>query len=242
MKPQHNLYRQSWEPKEMRDAVVNADGYGIGWHQQQQAECYLSVHPIWNDVNLPTLARCIHSTSWAANVRSATPGQPVNEFNCQPFTAADWLFLHNGFIEDFHPGGREIMLRLLSPAEVAAMRGNADSSFICTLLLQKLLAGIEPVLALAEVASNIATAISGRKAILNLVLCRPGEIYALRHSISEHCASLYTCHDSAAFPGAHICASEAFDHNGWQPVPEHTLVKCILGKPAEYMPLAKMAS
>ena len=227
LSPQHSLYRQSWQPREMREAVICADGFGIGWHNQQQPVLYLNDRPIWQDINLPTLAKILKSESWAANVRSATPGQAVHTANCQPFMAGNWLFLHNGFIENFHPDGREIMLRLLPAAKVAELRGSNDSSFICALLEQELDALPDPAKALSTVAQKIAASFEGRKIMLNILISRPNQICALRHSVLERCASLYSCHDSKAFPKSHLCASEAFDDSGgWQQVPEHSLLKC----------------
>ena len=241
LSPQHSLYRQSWQPREMREAVLCADGFGIGWHGGRGPALYLNDRPIWHDVNLPTLAGILRSGSWAANVRSATPGQVVHAGNCQPFLAGDWLFLHNGFIEGFHPDGREIMLRLLPSSKVASLRGSNDSSFICALLEQELDALADPAAALGAVAGKLAEHYEGRKIMLNLLISRPGQLYALRHSALEHCASLYNCHDSEAFPKSHLCASEAFDDGGdWRQVPEHSLLKCEGQERPEIVALAQV--
>ena len=30
----HSLYQQSWDPKELTEARLNADGYGVAWRQR----------------------------------------------------------------------------------------------------------------------------------------------------------------------------------------------------------------
>ncbi|MFB3089839.1 MAG: class II glutamine amidotransferase, partial [Gammaproteobacteria bacterium] len=50
MEPSHSLLRQSWEPKEMDEAVLNADGFGFGWvNQSNKAAIYTNTYPIWSD-------------------------------------------------------------------------------------------------------------------------------------------------------------------------------------------------
>jgi len=53
----HSLYKQSWEPQELKYAKLNADGYGFGWYNRESAACtYTNPAPIWSDNNLPALA------------------------------------------------------------------------------------------------------------------------------------------------------------------------------------------
>ena len=85
MEPAHSLYRQSWEPKEMDEAVLNADGFGFGWvNPSKQTAVYTSTQPIWSDTNLASLSNSLHSRYWLANVRSATPGQQITQTNTHP--------------------------------------------------------------------------------------------------------------------------------------------------------------
>ena len=225
--PRHSLYRQSWQPCEMHEAVVNADGFGFGWQGHTRLERYLSASPVWNDINLPTLARCLRSPLWGASVRSATPGQTVHALNSQPLFVADWLFLHNGFIENFDTELRTVLYRKI-PAEIlATMHGNNDSAFLAALLAQKLTAGKRTAAcSLTNLHAELPQLLGKRKALLNLLLCRHAPILAVGPAIAMPCPSLYVCHDITAFPRASLCASEAFDDDNWQAVPEHTLVYC----------------
>ena len=39
LKPEHSLVKQSWAPREMMEARLNADGYGFGWFDQEVNLC-----------------------------------------------------------------------------------------------------------------------------------------------------------------------------------------------------------
>lgn len=87
-KPEHSLIVQSYQPREMRDALLNADGVGLGWYHPQHDEppgVYKNTSPAWNDINLPHLSRYLETHCFVAYVRSATPGLAVDLGNCQPF-------------------------------------------------------------------------------------------------------------------------------------------------------------
>ncbi|NJO71133.1 MAG: class II glutamine amidotransferase, partial [Oscillatoriales cyanobacterium RM1_1_9] len=63
-KPKHSLIVQSYQPLEMQEALLNADGYGVGWYhptRHSQPFIYRSISPIWNDQNLPPLSRYVES-------------------------------------------------------------------------------------------------------------------------------------------------------------------------------------
>ena len=101
-RPAHGLVEQSYHPREMLTAELNADGFGFGWYRESGAAgVYTNSMPIWSDINLAHIGRAFESRLWLGNVRSATPGQPVNQANTHPFLAGNLLFSHNGFIHDF---------------------------------------------------------------------------------------------------------------------------------------------
>ncbi len=133
--PPHSLYRQSWEPRELKYARLNADGFGFGWYDPDgEPAKYTHSAPIWADANLPALARSLHNTLWIAEIRSATEGNPVHALNTAPFCADRRLFIHNGFISDFHHQVRPRMLQLLPPRLLrisAATRIPSTCSPVC---------------------------------------------------------------------------------------------------------------
>ncbi|MEJ2094057.1 MAG: class II glutamine amidotransferase, partial [Gammaproteobacteria bacterium] len=64
------LIKQSWAPKEMAEAVLNADGFGFGWYSDiNDPMIYLNTLPIWSDINLESLAgHCAVKSGWVVCV------------------------------------------------------------------------------------------------------------------------------------------------------------------------------
>ena len=52
----HSLMDLSYKPKEMKEAILNADGFGIGWNNKGSFNSYKNHLPIWNDLNLKSLS------------------------------------------------------------------------------------------------------------------------------------------------------------------------------------------
>ena len=100
-KTQHGIVDQSLHSR-MGAEPTNGDGFGLGWYGDGDGPAvYRSVAPAWWDANLRELAAHIESPLFLAHVRAAI-GSPVQETNCHPFRHGRWLFVHNGFIADFH--------------------------------------------------------------------------------------------------------------------------------------------
>ena len=68
-----------------------------------------------------------------AHVRAAI-GSPVQETNCHPFRRGDWLFVHNGFLADFHLLRRDLMLAI-DPDRFADVQGSTDTEVVFHLAL-----------------------------------------------------------------------------------------------------------
>jgi len=228
LEPPHSLYRQSWEPRELKYAKLNADGFGFGWYDPDDTPtAYTSALPIWSDSNLPGLARTLTAPLWLAEVRSATPGNPVHQFNTAPFCDTQHLFTHNGFIRDFHHCAQPEISALLSPDIAAGIRGNTDSEYLFACLRQLLLddpaAGLPQ--ALHRLFSLLAELVSTQPALLNIIVTDGVRLYATRHGINHECPSLYYTTDDQLFPGGQLIASERLTGDDfWQPVPEHHLL------------------
>jgi predicted glutamine amidotransferase len=114
---------------------VNGDGFGLGWFVQDNAEParYRSTEPAWNDENLREITRTLDSPSFITHVRAAI-GSPVQQSNCHPFRHDRTLFVHNGFIKDFHRIKLDVVLavdRDLYPQIV----GSTDSEHMFYLAL-----------------------------------------------------------------------------------------------------------
>ncbi|KAB7623170.1 ergothioneine biosynthesis protein EgtC [Alkalilimnicola sp. S0819] len=228
LQPEHSLLKQSWAPREMQEAVLNADGFGLGWYDPAgQPAIYRNVLPIWADSNLPSLGRSLREPLWLAAVRSATEGFATGLANTQPFYDRELLFLHNGFLERFATEGRARIRRWLQPDIEAAIHGNTDSEYLFAVLRQLLReepdASLEQVL--MQLVQRLAHWCEDSTALLSLVLSDGRRIYALRHAINRDCASLYYSTDEESFPGGQLVASEPLTApEFWRSVPPHHLL------------------
>jgi len=239
--PDHSLYRQSWEPRELVYAKLNADGYGVGWYNDDDIpSTYTSILPIWSDTNLPSLARSLRNSLWLAEVRSATIGNPVHQFNTAPFCDDRCLYTHNGFIRNFHTVLLPEIHALLSPGVGAEIRDNTDSEYLFACLRQFMLNDDQLDMggALMQLFEWLAQRLDTTEALLNIVITDGERLYASRHSYNHDCASLYYTTDDEQFPAGQLIASERFSEDSfWQPVPEHQLLVLDPREPPELLPL-----
>lgn len=240
--PEHSLLIQSWEPRELQFARLNADGFGFGWFDQQgRPEVYLNALPIWADHNLPALSRTLHNDLWLAMVRSATPGFGNHVTNTQPYRDDELIFTHNGFIDHFTQTVRPVLQRELSVDIEAKIMGNTDSEYIFALLRQLLADDDELALeaGIGEVLTLIGDWAGDATALLNLVISDGERIYATRHAVNGECPSLYFSIDDEYFPeGAQLIASEPLNNRAfWQPVPEHHILILDPEAPPEFLAL-----
>ncbi len=224
LEPAHSLYRQSWEPKEMDEAVLNADGFGFAWvNPLDQIASYTNICPIWSDINLAGLADALHSHYWLANVRSATAGQAVTQTNTHPFYTDKLLFSHNGFIQNFIPEIKSIFHGILDASIQAGIQGNTDSEYIFALLRQQLVQTPDFSEAIPLMLTTLSDIITHEKVLLNLIVGDGEQFHILRHAINGRCPTLYYSIDDDDFPGGTIIASEPLSESRqWQTVPEHS--------------------
>jgi glutamine amidotransferase len=96
--PPFGLEHQSYAPRRQRRGLMNADGWGVGFHVAGQDEPvrWRSARPLWGDASFASVAPVLSSGSVLAAVRSATPGMPMDESAAAPFTDGRWLLSHNG--------------------------------------------------------------------------------------------------------------------------------------------------
>lgn len=226
--PEHSLLKQSWAPKEMREAALNADGFGFGWYADDGAPAtYANTCPMWSDANLESLGRTLSATLWLANVRSATPGQSISHANTQPFRQGRLLFLHNGYIRDFGERRRPAFHAFLRPEIQASIRGDTDSEYLFALLRQ-CVADADGDLrsALLDCVNTLPRLLEDGTALVNLVVSDGEQLLACRHAVNDgECPSLYEAGGIPEFPDAALIASERFsDTDHWQPVAPHSFL------------------
>lgn len=235
VEPPHSLLRQSWAPRLQSHGTVNADGFGVGWYDQErrpQPARYRTTRPMWADRSFASLAGLVAAPAVLAAVRSATPPLAVEESGTPPFTAGPWLFAHNGAVEGFcGPTGARLR-RMVSDRRTSAIEGGSDSEVLFALALDRLDEGASMGAALASV---VATVLGVSSARLNLVLTDGRSIAATA------CGdTLFWRHPGAGGggpaggpAGGLVVASEPSDDGpGWQPVPPGSLVEAAPGRVA----------
>ena len=132
----HGLVEQSRRDR-LAGGHPNADGFGLGWYDAdgdgEGPGLYRNTLPAWGDRNLRDLAGHIRSPLFLGHVRAAT-GTPVEQSNCHPFRHRNWLFQHNGFIEQHLEHRRELLLAV-DPSLFASIDGTTDSQLLFFLAL-----------------------------------------------------------------------------------------------------------
>ncbi len=136
VKPANSIILQSLHAKES-NIPTNGDGFGLGWYVPKispDPALFTSVFPAWNDRNLLNLTSKIKSPCFAAHVRAASHGKVTN-YNCHPFVHGQWLFMHNGEIDNFFPVKRHLR-HLLDDDIYNWIQGDTDSEHFFALFLQ----------------------------------------------------------------------------------------------------------
>jgi glutamine amidotransferase len=130
----HSLIEQS-RHAHLQQSLQNGDGFGLGWYRDSREKpgVYKSIEPAWSNANLRDLAEQIRSPLFLAHVRAAT-GTAVQQSNCHPFRHGRWIFVHNGFIDQFVRIRRDLMLAV-DPELFPEIQGTTDSEMIFYLAL-----------------------------------------------------------------------------------------------------------
>jgi predicted glutamine amidotransferase len=132
-KPKNSLVVQSLHSK-MGAETTNGDGFGVGWYGEGPTPgVFHSTEPAWNDRNLHELSAHARSGRVLAHIREST-GSAVQQTNCHPFRHANWLWVHNGMIGDFHRVKRDLVLHV-APELNPEIEGSTDSEVFFYLAL-----------------------------------------------------------------------------------------------------------
>jgi predicted glutamine amidotransferase len=252
-KSPHGIVDQSLHSR-MGAEPTNGDGFGLGWYGTGDGPgVYRSVSPAWGDPNLRELAAHVESPLFLAHVRAAI-GSPVQETNCHPFRHGHWLFVHNGFIADFHVLRRDLMLAI-DPDLFAAVEGSTDSEVVFHLALTF---GLEedPIRAL-ELTVGLIEETAGRHGTTDPVQATFGvsdgtKLWAVRYASGGSARSLFASNDVQAIQHLYpdnerlqrasandrLIVSEPFsDLPGvWQEIPQATAVTVERGDLFEERP------
>jgi predicted glutamine amidotransferase len=245
-KTEHGIVDQSLHAR-MGAEPTNGDGFGLGWYGSGDGPAvYRSVSPAWADANLRELAAHVESPLFLAHVRAAI-GSPVQQTNCHPFRRSRWLFVHNGFLADFHALRRELMLAI-DPALFGDVEGSTDTEVVFHLALTF---GLEedPVRGL-ELAVGVVEEAARQRGIAGAVQASFGvsdgtSLWAVRYATEGPARSLFASADVDAVRRLHpdnprfqrlraddrLIVSEPFsDLPGvWREIPQGTAVTIRAG-------------
>ena len=228
----HSLIDMAFQPKEMENAKLNADGFGIGWNSIENEKrffLYKNYMPIWNDPNLNSFAKNIKTNLLIGNVRSATLLTNIGYQNTHPFIFENLLFSHNGFIENFEPVVKGKLLGLLDNNLLSAIKGNTDSELIFFIIIsiykkeRNLLKAIKKTL---KILSELCKA-----AMLNFIIAEfkdtKCKLYATKTAIKLSPPSLYyqVNKNKSIF-----ISSEKLDKKKWVSVKNNSLIECSKNK------------
>jgi ergothioneine biosynthesis protein EgtC len=231
IKPEHSLIIQSYQPNEMTAGLLNADGFGIGWYDSKPNNppyAYKNVLPIWNDANLPQLARYIQSNCYLGYVRSATSNLSVDIINCQPFSHQNLLFIHNGYIDNFRQTLYRPIRNKLDDFAYQRIEGTTDSEHIFALIVNEL--DNNQDISLQQALYNTITklvALAQPDKInfsANIILSNGKELTACRYSNREKSPTLYYIKDCSPDSNAVIIASEPMFKGNWVSCLEKSII------------------
>jgi glutamine amidotransferase len=190
--PAHSLIDQSLHSR-LGAETTNGDGFGVGWYTATPTPgIYRSTEPAWNDQNLRELADHVSSSHFFTHIRAAI-GSAVQQTNCHPFRHDGWLFMHNGYINEFATIKRDLVLAV-DPSLYPEIEGQTDSEVLFFLALTFGLAD-DPQIAI-ERAIGFVEAVGSRHGVPNpfqgTVATTDGEgIWAVRYSTEGKSRSLY---------------------------------------------------
>lgn len=220
----HSLYRQSWEPRELRSGSVNADGWGAAWWTGSRREPLriARAEPIWYDPEVESLLSGVRGEVIQATLRNATPGLPVDRAGLLPLVRDDWSFSLNGWIPEFRAKHMRALRAPLTDERYARLEGASDAETMFLRLLDALDAGSAPVPAMRALVAEIDGRVAGAaESALTLVLASADGVYTLHTSAggSIH-NSLYLATRVPWAVGGSMLASEPLDpHVEWTAVP-----------------------
>ena len=154
---------------------------------------FRGAEPAWNDQNLSEFAGHISSPLFFTHIRAAI-GSAVQQTNCHPFRHGRWLFMHNGYLNEFATIKRDLVLAIVDPSLYPEIHGQADTEVLFYLALTFGLTD-DPIAAV-EQAVGLVEATAERHGVPHpfqgTVAATDGEsIWAFRYSSERKSRTLY---------------------------------------------------
>lgn len=198
--PEHSLFHHQSRASKLYEEGLNGDGLGLGWYTRHDGVAkpgvYRNAVPAWADRNLEELCHHIESELFIAHIR-ATTGTSVQQTNCHPFRYGRWIFVHNGFLQDYERVHRELLMAV-TPNLFDNIEGSTDSELLFHLALSFGLEQ-EPLPALERMAGYV-EAVGAKHGIaeplqMTLGLSDGERLYAVRYASGKVVNSLFVSED-----------------------------------------------
>lgn len=217
----------AYKPKEMQEAKLNADGFGIGWLSRDSFFTYKNSYPVWNDLNLASVSENISSKLILGNVRSATILENSGLHNTHPFSFNNLLFSHNGYIGNFTDTNKQKIIERIDAKYLKFLKGNTDSEYIFCLFLQNLKKKKQVPLAIEKTFSILESIY--KKILLNLLIGHINSegkttLFATRIGYNSEAPSLYYKKDDDN--DGYLISSEKMDNTKWVKVKNYSIL-CV---------------
>ncbi len=200
--PPCGLRVQSYAPRRQKHGLLNADGWGVGFFDQQEIRRWRSASPLWGDVSFASVSPALRSGCVVAAVRSATVGMPLESSASAPFSDGRWMLSHNGVVD-----------RAVLPTARTA-ESTVDSAMLAALIFDR---GLD---ALGDTVVEIGNADPGAR--LNILAANGSRLLATTWGDT---LSVLRRDDGV------VLASEPYDdHPDWRDIPDRHLVDVIDGR------------
>ena len=223
----HSLIKLAYMPKEMNEAILNADGFGIGWLKNNCLGIYKSDLPIWNDLNLKYITKSISSELVIGNVRSATISENLGFTNTHPFQFDNLLFSHNGFISKFTDVTRQSLKSFLDDSYISKIKGRTDSELIFFLIIQYFKNTNDLKKSIKKAIEIIKE--NSESSMLNFLVATHDKngnkkLYATKLGINIKPPSLYYNFEKET---DYIISSEKLNNNKWETIKNNSLIEIV---------------
>ena len=222
----HSLIELAYKPKLMKEAALNADGFGLAWLSKKNFMLYKNYLPIWNDLNLVNISKSISSNLVIGNVRSATIAENLGYFNTHPFILNNFCFSHNGYIKDFNSITRNKILKYLNSNYLNLIKGQTDSELIFILIMQLIESSKDIAKSIKSVIQIIKSHFS--ECMLNFLIATYDEkgkktLLATKFSLGLDAPSLFYFKQRNGY--ALISSEKLNDDNNWKSIKNNSLIK-----------------
>ena len=114
-------------------SLEHPDGWGLAYYDGKETALVKSVLPAICDSLFEELSFSVNAHTLIGHVRLATAGL-VQKRNCHPFRFGDWIFAHNGHVQEFRDI-REPLMKRIKPKFCNDIESDTDSEVFFRLLL-----------------------------------------------------------------------------------------------------------